>query len=338
MPADVAIYGAGPAGCATALELCRLGRRVVVVRKPKPATARTIGECLPAAASVLLERLQLPLPDSRNHLPSAGNESTWGSTLVAANQSILNPYGSGWHLDRNYFDESLRQELERHHIPVVLEPAEVRFAVDCTGRGSALAVTKGARLLGNDRLVSFAIAAGGNEHDQDSTTFTEAVAGGWWYTARLTHNRRVAAFQTDGDLPQCQVARTRKGFLALLRRTAEVNRRLTGYLIQKADPVALPAGGRRLDRATGNCWAAVGDAAQCYDPLSSQGLLRVFESAHRAAFAIHCALDDDLRHLHRYQTLLELEWLRYERLRLQFYGLEHRWPESTFWQRRSGRA
>ena len=113
-----------------------------------------------------------------------------------------------------------------------------------------------------------------------------------------------------------------------------IQSRMSGYEIPEGIPVALAAGGRRLAKAYGAGWVAVGDAAQCYDPLSSQGLVNALESGVRAAFAVHAALDGDLRHLRRYQTLLELEWLRYERMRRQYYLLEQRWPDSLFWQRR----
>jgi len=193
----------------------------------------------------------------------------------------------------------------------------------------------GGHLDGCDRLVAFAamarLEAGG---DADSTTLTESVADGWWYTARLTQGRRVIAFHTDGDLAICQTVRRRKGFLDLLDQTRHIRQRLSGYIIPEGSPIALAAGGRWLAQAYGEGWVAAGDAAQCYDPLSSQGLVHALDSGIRAGFALHAALDGDYRHLHRYQTLLELRRLRYERLRRQIYGLERRWPESAFWLRR----
>jgi flavin-dependent dehydrogenase len=172
--------------------------------------------------------------------------------------------------------------------------------------------------------------------DADSATLTESVPDGWWYTARLTLGRRVVAFHTDGDLPACQTARHRDGFYKLLEQTRHIKIRLSGYVIPEGFPVPLAAGGRWLTKAFGDGWVAVGDAAQCYDPLSSQGLVHALESGARAAFAVHRALDGDFRLLHRYQTILELQRLRYERLRGQYYGLEQRWPDSAYWRRRHG--
>src|SRR5436190_24249591 len=95
---------------------------------------------------------------------------------------------------------------------------------------------------------------------------------------------------------------------------------------------------RSSDLAFGEGWVAVGDAAQSYDPLSSQGLRYALESGIRAAFAVDAALDGDHRHLERYQMLLELQRTRYERLHRQFYGLVRRWPASPFWRRRLTRS
>jgi flavin-dependent dehydrogenase len=335
LKADVAIYGAGPAGCALALELAHLGRTVVMVTRDDAESARTFGECLPPTANPVLSRLQLPPPNPEHHLPSFGNESSWGREDVRSNDFIFNPYGAGWHLDRARFDASLREAVQAMGIPILAEPHNARWIADCTGRGSAVARKMGARLQGADRLVAFAAMARSQEvGDVDSATLTESVAGGWWYTARLTDRRRVVAFHTDGDLPACQAARHRDGFHELLEQTQHIRIRMSGYVIPEGFPVPLVAGGRWLDKAFGDGWIAVGDAAQCYDPLSSQGLVKALESAVRAAFALHAALDGDFRHLRRYQTMLELQRLRYERLRSQYYGFEQRWPDSLYWRRR----
>jgi 2-polyprenyl-6-methoxyphenol hydroxylase-like FAD-dependent oxidoreductase len=119
LKADVAIFGAGPAGCALALELVRLGRTAVMVTRDDSRAAGSFGECLPPAANPLLTRLQLPAPDVEHHLPSLGNESYWGREDAGSNDFIFNPYGNGWHLDRARFDASLRQAAQTRGIPIL---------------------------------------------------------------------------------------------------------------------------------------------------------------------------------------------------------------------------
>ena len=358
MKADVAIVGAGPSGCSVALELVRLGRSVVVVTRDDPHAARMFGECLPPAANVALSRLQLPAPDPKHHLPSFGNVSSWGRADATSNDFIFNPHGHGWHLDRARFDASLRESVEcrgvtiltgttgeritRNRDSVLVIPLAgssvsalaARWLIDCSGRGAYVACRMDARIEGTDRLVAFAaMALSGTDRDADCSTLTEAVPDGWWYTVRLTNGRRIVAFHTDGDLPACQAVRHRQGFLDLLEQTRHIKARMAGYVVPEHFPVPLAAGGRWLKKAFGEGWVAVGDAAQSYDPLSSQGLASALESGIRAAFAVNAALDGDYRHLERYQMMLELQRARYQRLRSQIYGLERRWPESMFWLR-----
>lgn len=303
-----------------------------------PKASATFGECLPPFANSVLNRLQLPPLDREHHLPSFGNVSSWGSAETSSSDFIFNAYGHGWHVDRVRFDALLRARVEQAGVTIVAgtgDELQARWIIDCTGRGAHVARRRGARIEGTDRLVAFAaVVHSHQDHDIDCSTLTEAAPEGWWYSARLTQGRRVVAFHSDGDLPVCQQARRSDGFVELLNRTRHVRARLAGYDIPEHFPVALAAGGRWLEKAFGDGWVAVGDAAQSYDPLSSQGLICALESGIRAGFAVDSALDGDYRHLRRYQTMLELERVRYQRLRAQFYALERRWPESTFWQRR----
>ncbi len=363
MKADIAIVGAGPAGCSVALELVRLGRSVAVVTREDPRSARTFGECLPPFANLTLSRLRLPAPDPEYHLPSFGNVSAWGRADAGSNDFMFNPYGHGWHLDRARFDASLRESVERRGVAILTgtigeriarnrdgvlaipltgaseSELAARWLIDCSGRGAHAACRMGARIEGADRLVAFAaMAFSETDRDSDCSTLIEAVPDGWWYTARLTKGRRIVVFHTDGDLPVCQAVRRHDGFLNLLTQTRHIQARMAGYVVPKHFPAPLAAGGRWLKKAFGEGWVAVGDAAQSYDPLSSQGLASAMESGIRAAFAVNAALDGDYRHLKRYQLMLELERARYERLRRQFYGLERRWPESMFWLRRLPRS
>src|SRR5262249_31095664 len=215
---------------------------------------------------------------------------------------IFGPYGHGWHLDRVSFDASLRQSVEDRGISVLTGSvgdrivrtrqntwriplrraldgsAELvltaRWLIDCSGRGSHVASRLGARIAGNDRLVALAaLSRSEDDRDSDCSTLIEAAPDGWWYTARLTKGRRVAVFHTDGDLPVCQIARRHEGFLRFLDQTTHIKARTRGYVVPEDGPVALAAGGRWLERAIGDGWTAVGDAAQSYDPLSSQGLV-----------------------------------------------------------------
>jgi flavin-dependent dehydrogenase len=118
---DVAVLGAGPAGCAAALTLARERRSVALVdRLPAmpagrvaaaspPPYPRQAGETLlpaaraPLAALGLWERFA-----GGGHRPSPGVVSAWGGPEPVETDFLFHPHGCGWHLDRPAFDRMLR--------------------------------------------------------------------------------------------------------------------------------------------------------------------------------------------------------------------------------------
>jgi 2-polyprenyl-6-methoxyphenol hydroxylase-like FAD-dependent oxidoreductase len=62
---DVAVVGAGPAGCATALAFADAGAETIVLESAAPATRRLAGEWLHPAGVRALERLGVDLPELR---------------------------------------------------------------------------------------------------------------------------------------------------------------------------------------------------------------------------------------------------------------------------------
>src|SRR5215510_13158227 len=106
---DVVVLGGGPAGAAAAITLTRAGRSVVVIEKSQYAQPR-IGETLPPAARPRLVELAVWEPFlAAGHLPSPGVLSVWGEDELYETHFIFNPYGQGWHLDRQRFDTMLAQ-------------------------------------------------------------------------------------------------------------------------------------------------------------------------------------------------------------------------------------
>jgi flavin-dependent dehydrogenase len=297
------------------------------------------------------------------HLPSYGNRSAWGASDLASADFIFNPYGHGWHLDRQAFDAMLltaaeeagarrlcvtrvlewessnqggrlRLQLSEQEGDVVVRTGSV---LDCSGRSAVIARKEGVRRIHSDRLVAVAASCSGLEEDDDTTTLIEAVADGWWYTALLPRGRRIFVYLTDGDLLDAPQARDVNHWLRSLRRTAHLR-----SVFERFDPAVtipptiFPAGGSRLARSSGKGWLAAGDAAISFDPLSSQGLVTATALGRQAADAILESMDGNPAAVAAYTSRLEDLESEYQDQRTRFYALERRWPDSPFWKRRAG--
>lgn len=357
MSCDVIVAGAGPAGAVAALVLARRGRRVTVVDDVDPA-APTVGESLPGAARPLLRDLGLlDRVEAGPHLRSAGNVSAWGSNDLLSSDAIGSPHGPGWHLDRPRFDRDLRAAAReagavlrpgrvrgasrtaggwRVELRAVgEEPLHARWLIDATGRHAALARSAGARRVRDAPLAAlYAWVAAGPE---DTRTLVEAASDGWWYTARLPDETRIAALHVDAE-EAAGIVRAEGAWAERLERTVHV-RKLVDASASEAVPAATDAAGARLDRFHGDGWLAVGDAALSFDPLSSQGLFDALYTGLRGAEAADAALAGDRSPVHAYGERLESVRAAYLRHHHAYYAQERRWPERPFWaRRRAGRS
>jgi flavin-dependent dehydrogenase len=294
------IAGGGPAGAAAAATACAAGLEVVLYDAGPPARMRP-GESLPPGAAHLVDEIFGPgafRPD--DHLPAYANRSAWGSEELETADFIFNPFGHGWHLDRPAFDGALLAAARRLGVRVVEErlggPPEAGFIIDATGRSARIARSLGASRTRADRLVAgFWI----EEDAAGSATTVTAAENGWSYTAPLPGGGSIAAFLTDADL--------------LPRLPGQVTEACTSW----------------LDRVCGPGWAATGDAAVAFDPLSSQGIATALVQG-REAGRLAAGMVTPEGYAAEYRSVLE----EHLALRQAYYGLERRWPDSDFWSRR----
>lgn len=344
--AQVVILGRGPAGAACALALARAGvDGVCLAGRRAPASAQAaIGESIPPDARRLLDRLGLwEAFLEQGHERCLGSCSTWGSDTPGYNDYLLDPQGSGWHLDRRGFDAFLCRQAEAAGV-TSLEPgpddpaAGARFVVDATGRASAYARRQGARQIALDRL-SFAVGffdlpAGAASR----LTFLEAVRDGWWYAAAIPGRHMVVAFAGDaGFIRDAGLARP-GAWLQAVSRTRQIAACLDGARFIAASLVCRAVSSFVLDRVSGAHWLAVGDAASCFDPLSAQGIHKALADGIGGAAAIAAALAAGTELGSGYQQAVQSRFTEYLGNRNYFYGLERRWPDAPFWQRRHART
>jgi flavin-dependent dehydrogenase len=326
MRTPVAIVGGGPAASAAALSLARRGIASTIIERGIDRGEKP-GESLPPSARPLLHALGIS-PD--DHLPSTGNRSAWGSDSVDDMPFIFSPYGNGWHLDRRRFEQMLidralaagATRLTGTRVSALARdgrmwrlqlndgtPVDCAFLIDATGRSSWLARRLGARRVHDDRLI--ATVAFLESGHCDSTTLIEAEEHGWWYSAPLPDSRLAVMLISDTARPWTPPSLTQ----------ARINE--GGYLMN-VPPRRVDAGSARLDRAGGDGWLAIGDAALSFDPISSHGLLTALSTGLAAG---ETSLPD-------YENFLETTWRTYTQMRHACYATEQRWADAPFWRRR----
>lgn len=351
---DVVVVGGGPAGAAAALHLAHCGRSVALVARP-PGRRPHLGETL--ASGVVTPLAQLGLWEAfltAGHLPATGTVACWGSAAPHERDSLFDPYGSSWHLDRASFDAMLLAAAEDAGVDVrfgtVLHgdsggdgwtvrvagwsTATLRapWVVDATGRGARVARGQGVKRIRCDRLLGLARFYRSAD-TADTRTVVEATEPGWWYVTPLPGDRAVAVLFTDADLLPRDPVRRAERWDGLLATTRLVRDRL-GDASGASPLCAAPAGSGALAAAYGRGWLAVGDAAQSLDPLSGQGIPTALGSALAAAKVLGSGRPGSAA-LERYARCVHADYQDYLRERSAQYGRETRWAHRPFWRRRA---
>ncbi|QGZ37781.1 flavin-dependent dehydrogenase [Pseudoduganella flava] len=355
--ADVAVIGAGPAGCALALNLAPF-HRVIVVDKGS-AARRRVGESLPAAGGRLLR--DMGLADeflAQGHTPCHVMRSSWGEGEVVEQDALRNLDGHGWHLDRARFDAWLVEVAARRGAATLRDtrllgvrgapghwkldlaragrPVRVRARalVDASGRDGVLARHVGGRRAPAGKLICGWVF-GHDDGRAAGIAELHAEAEGWWYSAALPARRRLLAFYSDADLPAARAAHSASGLLMRMANVPQLRALLVDHrFAADGDHGFCAAHGAALEQPAGDGWLAVGDAALAFDPLSSQGLFNALYTGLAGAEALHRHLQGDLAALPQYADELARVQRTYAARLDACYAHERRWPDSAFWRRR----
>lgn len=357
---DVAVIGAGPAGAATARRLAQSGCRVLLIDRSAFDTPR-VGESLAPSVQPLLAELGVwDRFIALDPLPSWGTRSVWGAEEPQAHSHLMSPYGCGWHVDRLRFDRMLADAAAAAGAALrtgtrLIECAErglgtwvltlsqnahtcratARVVVDATGRCARLAQQLCAQRFVFDRLVGVATLFGDIDTSREGYILVETTHDGWWYSAPVPRDRMMVMLMTDSDL----CARTKLSALVrwreLLACAPATVARVAGTGLW--GPRIFSALSQRLRRGELNApWIAVGDAALAVDPISGSGVVRALRSAHSGAETALALIDGQTRHtIEAYEAGCDLECTTYLHERALYYGVEQRWQESPFWQRRA---
>jgi flavin-dependent dehydrogenase len=172
-----------------------------------------------------------------------------------------------------------------------------------------------------------------------SQALLEACEYGWGYAAKIPKKRMIAALAVE-PFQHRRFGET-GAWLPALRATRHVARWLELGKATLANGPTLEtalAPSAILSRVVGEGWLAVGDAASAYDPVSAQGIVKALCDGEAAADAIAGFLAGAGESpLLAYQEAVFTRFGDYLRLRRHLYGLERRWPQSSFWRNRLDR-
>jgi flavin-dependent dehydrogenase len=209
----------------------------------------------------------------------------------------------------------------------------VRFLVDATGRRSAIARRLGARREVYDHLIGVAMHYRVAPHG-GGYALVEAVRDGWWYSAPVPPDRLVVMLMTDADICRRLNLSDVMTWSSALGATEHTAQRVRGAA-RAWGPATVSAVSHRLRRGrAGGRWLAAGDAALGVDPLSSSGIVRALAMGEAAADVITQLMGGGADLSADYEDWVDAQLADYLRDREAYYGLERRWPDQPFWQRR----
>ena len=377
---DVVVIGGGPAGSATATTLARLGQRVLLVDEQQGGAKFKLGESLPPRCVGLVTHFLGDLEASDEGgcgvFRTAGNVSVWATEHAQTTDFFFTQAGFGLCVERVAFDEALRAKAVAAGVTLQIGARfescsrivdttfnwqlgfghgapvhHARYLVDCSGRRAVVARALGNSVLDtDDKLFAYAQWFATSGPDEDPYTRIEAGPYGWWYTNRLPGvqdgaTRRLVVFHSDKDLSSAKLAASSDGFQELLCNSVHIRSLLESQRYRPVGAIrGAPAHSQRLASFCGDAWMAVGDAAQAYDPLSSQGIDKALRSGSHAGHLIHYALSDgqaasselgqDNHYIGQYVKQQQQLWQSYVSQRDFYYRMQPRWVELPFWRRR----
>lgn len=353
----IAIIGGGPGGSACALMLAQLGVHDVLLVEAGDYTQFRIGESIPPEANRLFQTLGIAADFlSEAHAPCYGSCSYWGSDKRGYNDTLMNPLGHGWHLERPRFNRFMAGQARLRGVELLTNASlagsteasgggfalqlmlgtathqyaasiHADFVVDASGTRAVFARQRGSRKVETPPLVCLAMRFAPSGAGA-GLTHLEAVEHGWWYGAHLPDASLLLTFYSDADTIKAHRLQRTEEWMAWLAAAPNTAALLRGAVPLEDKVQSFPAPSYCLDRLHGGGWLAIGDAASAYDPVTSQGIVKSIANGIAAANAISGRAEIGV-----FAQSVEDQYRHYLAARRTYYGWERRWPDSPFWRR-----
>lgn len=336
----IAILGAGPAGCAAALGLLRMGYRLTVISDWRRFNAieGTSERVLHALRTAGLKQA------SETAIAAAQREVYWAGQRSVRNRE--------WLLERQSFDRGLREDLRQSAVELLearvltvhrsvagvslqLDGAaelEVDFVVDARGRQSP----QSGEAVRGPETVSLLCRWHGPEGPAGSAA--ESLESGWCWLARMPGGDQYWQWTLDAR----HKAMPDRAQLAAWCAAQRANTRLAAgfFASDPGEVVELRARSSTCTLAANLCDSSsirIGDAAMAVDPLSGNGIFQSLSSALQAPAVINTVLkfpaDAALAQRFHRRRVTEL-FYRFARLGRDFYAQVPAASEQPFWRER----
>ncbi|ARV14113.1 tryptophan 7-halogenase [Polaribacter sp. SA4-12] len=357
---SVIIIGGGPAGISCALALAKQGVKDILVVEAGDYSKFVIGESIPPNSKRVLNSLGV-FKDflKENHLPCFGVCSYWGDDKRGYNDTVLSPFGHGWHLDRRRFNQFFSEQAQKNGVVVktnatfkkssqlkngnfivsyIKDDKEVqvtsKFVVDASGTRSLFAKQQGSIPIEGESLICLIRRFKINDTDKiSSLTRIEAVENGWWYGAKLPNNEVLITFYTNQETLKRTKLSQVNHWMDALNKTVSIKKGVQETMALDKNIKGFPVRSFCLDKITGNNWLAIGDAASAYDPITSRGIYKSLTDGQYAAECIVEKLNNNLDSLVNFDNYVSKNYSNYILERAHYYASEQRWKESLFWKR-----
>lgn len=346
---DVLVLGAGPAGCATAIALARLGYTVCVLGE-----WRRFDAIEGTSARTLQGLAQAGLVQAANTTSQAVPRVVhWNGEIRSSNQELL--------LDRRAMDAALRQDLAHARVPMLA--CSIRtWQTHANGHAVRIEADGVERIL----HASFVLEARGRLapatapglqrgrkgpqtlsllHTWQAAPTTTARVGiesmeqGWAWMACLADGRRYWQCTLDPrHTPLPPRAQITSWSRALRQSPLALQILGTAPAAAQIALTARPCTATLSAETGGPNWLRIGDAAMAVDPLSGNGIFQSLSSALQAPAVVHTLMQrptDAALALEFHAQRIEHLYLRFARTGRDFYALEQRWPGHAFWRERS---
>lgn len=357
---DVLIVGGGPSGAAAGIILSQSGLSVTIVEQSDYCHFR-VGESLPPSVTPHLTSLGVINRFIKDkHIESFGVQSAWGKESLSEREFIFNPYGKGWHIDRQQFDKMLataahekganllintklitcQQNKSNQWISEVSIKGQRKkissyYIIDASGSYRAVGHRLGAQKIKMDQLIGVAGLFQANKETKP-LALIEAQENGWWYSAPIPGDKMVVIYMTDADLYAHGVKKTPFFWHDNFYQTCFTQKRTSASKLK--EPLKVFAANTYKTGKVKACnWFPTGAAALGLDPLSSSGVSFALHSGRLAARSILQEFKGTPNAREQYLQALDSYYEEYLKQRFQCYSWEERWPQAEFWKRRAQR-